>query len=397
MMMNGLISPAIIIAVWFTMNPLQDRTASAFKVTDLAKTAVTPPTSTPPTPSITATQVDFQDSQPVSITKMEGSKYRVRIFLRNDESDEATLKFSAFLQDDQLTTITRMGTVSSGSANLAANSLADFEIVFDIGGASLPAVGYLQVVADVGHGRKTAVKYRPIKVVPGAISWLAQSLYEVSFLCALLVGMAGLRASKVPAKHRMGNPSWNFSDSWGTNIAFGGALLTAILGSSALPDQTHYLSKTAYICLSVSFAALIAIAPSIYGLSRTPVDVDGSGTLVYQGFVGFFALSSGIVLWGALGQIATVGLLFGELKHSHEMGLFITIALLIVLGCVACLLIAYAFRALKRIPEIAKRIVQEHAQMRQERVPVLQDGAPESGVVEQIGESRPSLPGWSVL
>src|ERR1700736_5510643 len=48
-----------------------------------------------------ALKVDFQDSQPLSMTHAVGSKYRVSFFVKNDEDIEVTISFGAVLQDNE--------------------------------------------------------------------------------------------------------------------------------------------------------------------------------------------------------------------------------------------------------------------------------------------------------
>jgi hypothetical protein len=59
--------------------------------------------------------------------------------------------------------------------------------------------------------------------------------------------------------------------------------------------------------LRIVFSALVALAPVLYGVFRTPVQVSNKGMpqIQYQGFVGISMLSAGLTLRAALGQIAT--------------------------------------------------------------------------------------------
>ncbi len=79
--------------------------------------------------------------------------------------------------------------------------------------------------------------------------------------------------------------------------------------------------------------------------------VSGSDKPQYQGYVLPFALASGVTLWGALGQIGTVGLLFGELLAANEIANTVLLALIVFLGIVAILLVIYAVMTIITIPE----------------------------------------------
>lgn len=340
-----------------------------------------------------ALKVDFQDSQPLSMSHAAGSKYRVSFFVKNDEDVAATLSFDAVLQDNDKQVLRTTPTIICKKKNttcdkVTGNGFDNITIELDTQGnnqkSSLPLSGYLAMTATAEvRDRKAAHQYRTMKVPPALPSAVATQLFRwtlIASACVVVISIIVL-AAQGNLGRRMGSPSWNFGDSWGTNITVGGALLTTLLGFGALPEQTHYLNKAAYLCLSLIFAALITIAPSIYALIRTPVLVQGSDTPQYQGYVVPFALASGVTLWGTLGQLGTVGLLFGELQESQEISQTVLCSLVVLIAAIAILLVIYAFRTIVQTPS-------KHGSATK---------------LEEAGEAKPAfvapakLPNWPVL
>jgi len=326
-------------------------------------------------------KVDFQDTQPLTMSWQNGSIYLVSFFVRNDETDDSTLAFSAVLQDSNKNVLRPEVKLVSGRGVVPHNGFDEITIEIDVGKSEVPLSGYLQMAAKTGSDKKQpAYQYKVLKVPPQLPSKIATSLFTASLIAsvvACLVALVWLKKKGIAFSQRMGPPAWNFADSWGTNITVGGGLLTTLLGFGALPEQTHYLNKTAYLCLSLIFAALITVAPSIYALLRTPVNVPGAPTPQYQGYVFSFALASGVTVWGALGQLGTVGLLFHELAAAREISPAVLFSLIAVLGLVGLLLLLYGCRTVVQIAS------------QQQNAARVGGAAP--------GVAAPPLPSWSVL
>lgn len=311
--------------------------------------------------STQATRVDFQDSQALTMLSESPTKYQATVFLRNDESVESTLQFSLSLEDSQKHVLSGGSHVSSTSSKIDANSLAPIRIEIDTSTFSAPISGYLQVTAKGGSDRKPTIKYRALKIPPAMPSMWATVLFWVSFGGTALVAFGGILLlmikDKIWVTQRMGSPTWNFGDSWGTNIAVGGALLNTLVTFSALPEQTQYLNKISYVCLSMIFGAVITIAPSLYALVRTAVVVPvpgGNPAIQYQGYVGCFALASAVIAWGAIGQVVTVVFLFLELWSARTISLSILSCLATVLGIVGLLLLVYEGRTIVQTARLQK-------------------------------------------
>ena len=76
---------------------------------------------------------------------------------------------------------------------------------------------------------------------------------------------------------RMGQGSWDFSQSFATNVAVIGSVLSVILTSGALPSSdTKILPVGAYAGLGIFFGVLVIVAPLLYNGTaiRVPVSPD---------------------------------------------------------------------------------------------------------------------------
>jgi hypothetical protein len=316
----------------------------------------------------------------LSLSWYSATQYRGTFFVRNDEPADSTVTFLVVLQDDKKNILKPIAKLVS-SGVVQGNRNDEITIEIDTGSSEVPLSGYLEMTATTGADRKPAYQYKVLKVPPALPSITATRLFTASLVAALVVivvSLVWLSAKGIKFSDRMGPPSWNFGDSWGTNITVGGALLTTLLGFSALPEQTHYLNKIAYLCLSLIFAALITVAPSIYALLRSPVNVTGSTTPQYQGYVLCFALASSATVWGALGQLETVGLLFGELADARQISRPVLFSLVTILGLVGVLLVVYGCRTVVQIASYQRAVAAKAG-----------GAAP--------GPASVYLPSWSVL
>jgi hypothetical protein len=289
------------------------------------------------------------------------TKYQATVFLRNDEPVESTLQFSLSLEDSQKHVLSGSSQLSSAPSKIDPNTVAPIHVDIDISNFSAPLSGYLQLTAKSSSDRKPSIKYRALKISPAMPSMWATVLFWFSLGGTTLVAVGGILLLKIKddirVSQRMGSPTWNFGDSWGTNIAVGGALLNTLVTFSALPEQTHYLNKISYVCLSMIFGAVITVAPSLYALVRTAVVVPvpgGNPAIQYQGYVGCFALASAVIAWGAIGQVVTVGFLFLELWSARTISVSVLSCLAAVLAIVGLLLLVYEGRTIVQTARLQK-------------------------------------------
>lgn len=340
-------------------------------------------------------KVDFQDAQPVVMSSIKGTQYQTTVFVRNDEFVKCDVSFSALLQDEGKAISVPNVSINSGTNSIPIGNVAPLTIVLDVGKARLPLTGYLQLIATTSTSSKPTRRYRMLKVPSPSPSGVATGLYWTSFIAAsgiVVLALGSLHRGDIRFSQRMGPSTWNFSDSWGTNITVGGALLTTLLGFGALPDPTHYCSRVAYFCLSLLFAGLITLGPSIYALFRTPVYAPGSLILQYQGYVWSFTIASGIVVWGTLGQLETIALVFAELEHSKVLSATVTTTFAVVVGLVWILLLFYGYQTITELPG------QQKVAAEQQRVIEMQArsqhvGADTDTATPRVGVHLPTWPG----
>jgi hypothetical protein len=205
---------------------------------------------------------------------------------------------------------------------------------------------------------------------------------------------------------RMGPAVWDPKQSWASTVTAIGAVLATVLSARpelpfksvkpeivAVIEHTTKASdeiasiRTEFLGLSIFFGALILIAPLFYIATRTKKEVDakvgeeGEKEGQYQGYVWSFMLTSLITLWGAVGQLMALFLLFGMLKLS------LATAFQWLLGLTLFPLIPlYAWRSIGMAIQTAD-IKAAKGQVRLQRRSL--------GLSERISE--PPLPEWTIL
>jgi hypothetical protein len=143
-------------------------------------------------------------------------------------------------------------------------------------------------------------------------------------------------AQRVTTRSRMGQGQWDFSQSFATNIALVGSVLTLILNSSlTFVLGGGILPNHAYAGLGIFFGTLVTIAPLLYNGTAKRVSVASSGerdtAAEYHGTVRGFLLAAIVTQWGLLGSIVTVFLTLLELEHVGSLSLTPVILLAVML------------------------------------------------------------------
>lgn len=143
-----------------------------------------------------------------------------------------------------------------------------------------------------------------------------------------------IKKQNVKLTSRMGQGQWDFSQSFATNIAVIGSVLTLVLTSAVLPSTTDILPNSAYGGLAVFFGSIVVIAPLFYnGTARrelvSPDEVDTAAE--YHGTVWGFLLAALLTEWGLVGSIATVFVLLLELYYASALPIAPLILLAITL------------------------------------------------------------------
>jgi hypothetical protein len=141
----------------------------------------------------------------------------------------------------------------------------------------------------------------------------------------------------------MGGPQWSFGSSFASNFTVGTALLTLVLGGSMISDTLHYMTKTHYMVLSLLFAAILLVAPSLFSFFSEQKEIpstSGPAVMAPTGTVRLFIWTSTLMVAAVIGQLFTVGLAMDEVRYRGYLDLIVFslfVGLLAVAGFAACL------------------------------------------------------------
>jgi hypothetical protein len=180
-------------------------------------------------------------------------------------------------------------------------------------------------------------------------------------------------------KSRMGQPKWDFTQSWASIFTGAGVIATSILSAQVVGAP----STASYAAISIMFGALVVMAPLVYNFVRTSQEVPGEcgkKAYQYQGYVGVFLIASAITVWGASGQIVVIGFLLEELRGSH----FVSYA---VARLFQCLLAAVELALLISAGRTIYWTVEQQMVHWSERLRTFAAGS----------TARPRLPDWPLL
>jgi hypothetical protein len=155
-------------------------------------------------------------------------------------------------------------------------------------------------------------------------------------LALLATGVAAmiiLASKKNFLRGRMGEVTFDFTSSWGANVAIGAGLLSMLTGGTLLSQDQYSSNGTTYVVLGSLFAALVPLGAALYALIRPPVTT--TTATEPQGFVNVYLLSSAIVLWGAIGQLLLIGMILREFQLARilspvPVGLLIAISKVLI-------------------------------------------------------------------
>ena len=142
--------------------------------------------------------------------------------------------------------------------------------------------------------------------------------------------------------------AWSPSDSWVTNIAGSGAVLGAVVSSlSSLATVIRPASVLGVTILFVVFGGAAAFAPLLYAV--TAVSSPGAAPDKLTGRVWGFLLAGATSLMAAMGEIATVALLFWQVDTSAVD----RVVILVVLCAGGLAVAAYSIRTLTALASAA--------------------------------------------
>ena len=274
--------------------------------------------------------------------------------MRNETDQKQTLTLELILQDREGNDLKASLTQPTGSIVLNQSEVKVLMIQIQLPQTVLlPASGLLRIRSDgQDPSGKNITKYSDQAIT---IPRLAEPEVVRLFFLPLVVAGAivvitavRLVAAKVSLIKRMGSATWNFGQSWGANVAIAGGLLGIFLTTLAFPEQTS-LDRSSYTMLQALFAGIIALAPPVYSLIRTDVQAKTPSGLAItdsQGCVIMFLLASGLVLWGAIGQVVMLAKLVQEYVAAGTLNNAIGTALCVLAACLAILLVVYGLRSM---------------------------------------------------
>jgi hypothetical protein len=163
----------------------------------------------------------------------------------------------------------------------------------------------------------------------------------------------------------MGPADYDFSKSWASSITVVGALLGTILGAKGvIPTKTHYLVPDAYSALNLIFGIIVVLAPFVYRATSKANDVttnQATSDTQYHGYVGGFLVATFLTVWGVVGELVTIFLLFGELQESRGvLGL-----LLAMFSASSLVIIYYVWTSIPAVLKVQRDRETHHKQLKQ--------------------------------
>lgn len=294
-----------------------------------------------------APNVDFVSSSPIEITIVDGDSARTTILVRNDSDRDAEATLQPSLLDRRAQ---GFPSITASPFPITKRSVQTVPVTIPLvppashwwPDSRLPARGILILQAsltDANAMGSVSLRSRDLLVTQKQPSPAEVLVTGVGLVPAVLLALYGMFVSNRSNLHPSAEPLWS-PQSWSTNLAIGGALVTSLVGVTALPSQTHYAARTTYTTLSAFFAALVVLAPAVYGLLK----VDNAPSR--QAALRMFAFAAAITVWGTIGQLLTAALLFLELSDARLVSALAAGAAAMVTAVVALLVAVYSVRAI---------------------------------------------------
>lgn len=177
------------------------------------------------------------------------------------------------------------------------------------------------------------------------------SIVVASFAASLaLVALAWLYTRERPSVlgHAVGPVDWDFSKSWASNLTVVGGILGTTISVKMFPATPVVTSQNGYISLSLLFALLVVVAPFVYAALQIGTD-DAKGTPHFRGRGWSLLVACCVTVWGVIGQLGTLGLVFYELQHAHVFALGAVIPVWAVIGAALVLIARYTAMIIRLI------------------------------------------------
>ncbi len=254
--------------------------------------------------------------------------------IQNKGYGSARVCFSLQLQDDKgkptpVLVSERSGPFSEkicSSREIKPAEFYSYPLVVSADDQMRPLSGYLIAEVTQDATFKSSIS-KSIRLVPPMRPALSLYMFGLPLGVAALCILVAAFLVRRNVTSRMGSVTWDFSQSWATNITVAGTALTTLLSFTGLPEYGKFMAKSSYLSLALLFGILVTLAPSVYNFIRKPVDPPPPDLAnptkaigpVFQGYVFGFLLASFLTLWGVLGQLTTIGLLLWEFADSGPL------------------------------------------------------------------------------
>jgi hypothetical protein len=186
-------------------------------------------------------------------------------------------------------------------------------------------------------------------VIDDSTWWIWVVVFGPLAASLLLVGLHWYpRRKQFDLHDRLGPANWDFSLSFASNLTVLAAILGTILTAGVLPDTSSAPAGT-YAGLNLMFGVLVILGPFVYTATQKvetihPTQDPGTTAPQYQGYVYGFFLGTVLTLWAVLGELATTGLVFNEIRRGHSMPAIVLWVLVVVLAGGAGFLFLLAHR-----------------------------------------------------
>ena len=259
-------------------------------------------------------KIDFVDSSAMTIAPEPDGTFATDVALKNTGKEAG--RADVVLKNEACS---KAGKAAfENEVNIKQGEFAIARLI--ISGVDLPKTCYVElqtlkekeqsVVARSLKQLKLSQLFLTWKVGNWLIAALIGSFGTMIIAFGIVVGRHG-----APCRFWLGSPSWDFAKSWTSTLTVAGAILSAALTLSALPELTQFASKPGYGTLVLLFSLVVLFAPIAFvGFMRGEVKQgkDGKFLVVNEGNGLLFFFTCFLTLAAGLGQIAVFCLLLIE-------------------------------------------------------------------------------------
>lgn len=327
-------------------------------------------------------RLDIVSPAKVTLSPKTGAKSATAtVIVRNSGPAISAVSFEVVGTEKPVPVVTVLG-----KAALDARAVAPFKLEF----TTRPASGALVARAPEVAPGTVQFESSPAK---GVRWWIWAVVFGPLALALVVILGRWLTIDGRPGlTRRLGPVDWDFSKSWASNVTVIGALLGTILSAGVLPEVTT-TPKATYAGLNLLFAVVIVVAPFLYRATQSVVAVHQTTAETepqYQGYVWSFLVSSALTLWAVVGELATIGLLFDEIRTGRSMPSAAVWTMGALLAISGVLLLRMAAR---RLGDVLNDQTDVDALKRRRRATITASGAALPNDLNLV----PELPEWSPL